>query len=128
MVLGDDFDGEMVFKDIDVGVGADSLYQALLYLETGVVGVMEDAELRVSPFAVEVKRAVILLVEVHPPLDELPDLAGGLLDDHLHGCRVADPVACHHRVVDMLVEVVDLEVGHRGHSPLGQGGVGFFEI
>ncbi len=128
VVLGDDFDGEMVLVDVDVRVGADGLDQAALDFEAGVVGVVQDAELRVASLAVEVERAVGLAVEVHAPFKELAYLAGSAGHDFFYRRGVGEPVAGDHRVADMLLEVVNLEVRHRRHSPLGQGGVGLFEL
>ncbi len=60
----------MIFKYRDGGAGADAAYKALLDLKAGIVGVMEDAELRVAALAVEVEasRAVGVAVEVDPPV------------------------------------------------------------
>lgn len=127
MVLGDDLYGEMVFVYVDGGIGLNRLDEAFLDLEAGVVGMMEDAELRVSPLAVEVEGAVILAVEVHAPLYQLTDLLGSSGDHLPHRLGVGKEVAGNHRVVDMLVEVVDQEVGHRRHTPLCQRRVRLFE-
>ncbi len=127
VVLGDDFDGEVVFVDVDVGVGADGFDERVLYLEAGVVGVVEYAKLGVSAFAVEVEGAVIVFVEVYAPAYEFVDLRGSVAHDFLDGLRVAEPVAGHHCVVDMFVEVVDLEVGDGCYAALCEGGVGFVE-
>lgn len=127
MVLGDDFHSEVVFVDVDIWVLLHSLYQALLNLETGVVGMVEDTEFGVAAFAVEVECAVGLAVEVDSPLEELTDLGGSLTHHFLHGLGVGNPVAGNHCVVDMLFEVVDGEVGDRSHSSLRQGGVGLMK-
>ncbi len=74
MVLGDDLDGEMILKDVDIGVGLHGLDETLLNLIAGVVGVVKNPELAVSTLAVEVKGAIFLLIEVHAPLYELFDL------------------------------------------------------
>ena len=74
MVLGDDFDGEMFLKDGDVGVLSDGLDEAVLDFGTGVVLVMEDAELGVTAFAVQVEFAFFVFIEVYTPFDELLDL------------------------------------------------------
>ena len=83
-----------------------------------VVGVVEDAELAVAALAVEVELTVVVLVEVHAPFHEVCDALGRVLHHLLHGGGVADEVAGHHRVVDMLVEVIYLEVGDRCHAAL----------
>ena len=127
MVLGDYLDCEVVVEYVDVGVGAYGLDEAFLDFKTGVVGVVEDAEFRVATLAVEVKRAVVLFVEVHAPANQLAYLVGGALHHLLDGGGIGQPVAGHHGVVDVFVEVVYGEVCHRCHAALGQGGVGLFE-
>ena len=117
----------MVLVDVDVLMGAHGADKAFLDLEAGVVGMMEDAELGVPPFAVQVERAVGAAVEVHPPLHQLADLAGRFGDDLAHRLGVGEEVARHHSVVDMFVEIIDLQVGYGGHAPLRQGGVGLVE-
>ncbi len=126
-MLGDDLDGKMMFEDVDVGVRPDSLDERFLDLESGVVGMVEDAELRVAAFAVEVEAAVFLLVEVNAPVDKLTYLSGSLGDNLSDSLRIAEPVAGYHCVVDVFLEIVYFEVGDRSHSALGEGRVGFIE-
>ena len=40
VMLGDDFDGKMVFLDLDVGTGFHGLHQSALNLSTGIVGMV----------------------------------------------------------------------------------------
>jgi len=44
VMLGDDFDGEVVFLHLDVGTGSYGLHQSALNLGTGIVGMVQDAE------------------------------------------------------------------------------------
>ena len=88
VVLGDDFDGEVMLEDVDVGVVAHSLHEPALNLEAGVVGMVEDAELGVAALAVEVKAAVLVAVELHAPAEQVADAVGGALHHLLHGHRV----------------------------------------
>ena len=60
----------------------------------------------------KVKRSVGILVEIDAPANELPDLPGGALDDLIDRLGVAQPVARDHRIVDMFVEIIDLQIGH----------------
>ena len=125
VVLGDDFDGEMMLIHIYVGMVTHAVYEAFLYLETGVVGMVEDAELAVAALAVKVKCAVVLAVKLHTVVYQklyLLGCAGDYLPDRF---GVAQPVAGYHCVLDMFVEVVHAEVGDRCHSALSQGCVGF---
>ena len=128
VVLRQYLDGEVVVQHFDVRVGLHGAYQGRLYLCSRVVGVVQDAELRVSALAVQVEVAVLLAVELHAPLHHLAYLLGAALDHEFHGLRVAQPVACHHRVVDMLVEVVEFEVRDGGHAALCKVGVGLFQF
>lgn len=97
-----------------------------LYFGSRVVLVVQDAELRVSAFLVQVECSVFLLVEVHTPVDELLDLCGRVAHHLLHGGAVADPVARYHGVFDVLLEIVHGQVGYRGDASLCKIGVGLF--
>ena len=127
VVLGDDFDGEMVFEYRDVGVLFHRIDEAGLYLGPGIVFVVQDTELGVAALPMEVKLTVLFLVKLHAPLDELPDLTGSFAHHLLHSLPVAYPVAGNHRVFDMLLEVVNGHIGHRGDASLCKIGVGLFE-
>ncbi len=127
MVLGDDLDCEMIFVDVDVRISLDGLYEALLNLEAGIVGMMKNTEFAVSALAVEVVVAILILVEVHAPAYELAYLLGSAFHHLFHGLRVAEPVAGHHGVVDMFVEIVNLKIGHRGNAALGKRRIGLVE-
>ena len=127
MVLGDYLDGKVVFIHVDVGVILNRLHQRLLNFVAGVVGMVQNAELRVPALAVQVVGAVGLLVKLNAPLHQLLDLAWSLCHHLAHGSGVAEPVASHHGVVYVLVEVVDEHVGHRSHTALRQVGVGLIE-
>ena len=125
VVLGKNFDGEMMFKDIDILVLTHSLDEACLNLGAGVVGMVKDTKLRVSPLAVEVKLAILVLVEIDTPLDEFFHTVGATFDHHLDGSRVAEPVAGDEGVLDVFCEIIGLEVGHTCHATLSEVGVGF---
>ena len=127
MVLGDDFDGEVVLLDGDVRVVAHCLHQSALYLGTGVVGMVEDAELRVPALTMQVELTVTLLVEVNAPVDELTYLFRCLAHHLFYGLTVGDVVARDHGVLDVLVEVVELEVGDRCYATLCERGIGLVE-
>ena len=112
MVLGDDFHSEVILLDVNIGTIPHGLHQTALNLGTRVVGVVQDAELRVSALAVQVERPVLLAVEVDTPLHQLLNLVGGHANHLLHGLGVADEVARNHGVLDVFVEVVDSQIGH----------------
>ncbi len=127
VVLSDNLDCEAVVVDIDILVGADAGHEALLYLSTGVVGVVKDAEFGVAALAVEVEGAVLLLVEIDTPVNQLTDLLRSVADNLLDGGGIREPVAGNHGVVNMLVEVVDFEVCNRCHSTLSEVCISLFE-
>ena len=127
VMLSDDLHGEVMLEDLDVGVALHLLYQAELNLGAGVVGVVKDAEFRVATLAVQVVGAVGLAVEVYTLSHEEVNPFGGMAHHLGHCLRIREPVAGHHRVVDMFVEVVDFKIRHTRHSTLGQIGVGLFE-
>ena len=120
MVLGDNLHGEVVLLDLDIGMVAHSLHQSALDLCARIVGMMQDTELRVSAFSVQVEVAILLFVEVDAPVHELSDLLRSVSDHLLHCFAVADIVACYQGVGNMLVEVVHLHIGHRGDTALGK--------
>ena len=88
---------------------------------------MQDAELAVTALAVQVKVAFLVLVEVHAPVDKCIDLLRGIGDNLLYRFGVAEPVAGNHRVVDMLLKVIDLKIGDTCHATLCEVGVGLIK-
>ena len=127
VVLRDDFHGKVIFEQRNIRVAAHCFNQAALYLEAGVIGMVEDTELGVSAFAMQVKLPVFFLIEIHAPLHE-PAYAFRRAFYHLlHGAAVADIVARNKRVFDVLLEIVYFEVGHGGDAALCLCGVGFFD-
>ena len=105
----------------------DGFDEAALDFETGVVGVVEYAELRVAALAVKVELPVGILVEVDAPLDEAPDAFWSAFDHLFDGARVADVVARDEGVADVFFKVVHFEVCHRGNASLCFGRVGFVQ-
>ena len=126
MVLGDDFHGEMVLKHIDEGVVSHGFHQSALYLCACIVGMVQDTKLRVPAFAMEVESAFGIAVEVHAPVDQLFYLSGSVLHHLLYGARVGQPIARDHRIVDMLLEIIYLQVRYGRNAALCFGGIGFF--
>ena len=106
VVLRDDLDSEVVLQYGDALVGPHGANQALLNLMPRVVGMVQDTELRVTALAMKVELAVLVAIEIHAPLHQVGDAFRRVLHHLLHSCRVGNEVARHHRVVDMLVEVI----------------------
>ena len=128
VVLRDNLHGEVVLLHLDVGTCPDGSHQSALYLGSCVVGVVEDAELRVTSLAVEVEIAVLVFVEVDTPPHQFLDLLRGIPDHLLHSLAVADIVAGNHRVFDVFLEIVYGEIGHRGDTTLRKTRVGLVEL
>ena len=126
-MLRDDLHGIVILQHLDVGMAAHRFHQTALDLEARVVGVVKDAKLAVAALAVEVKRAVFLLVKVHTPAQQVADAVRTALDHLLHSSGVADVVAGYHRVLDVLLEVVHLQIGDRSDAALSLGRVGLVE-
>ena len=112
VVLRDYLHGEVVLLHVDVGACTHRSHKAALYLGTSVVGVVQDAELGVSALAVQVELAILFAVEVHAPLYELGNLLRRVAHHLLYGTAVADEVARYHRVLYVLVEIVDCKISH----------------
>ena len=70
-MLRDDFYGKSILHNVDVRMTLDGAYQAFLNLRSRIVGMVEYAKFRVPTFAVQVEIAVLFLVEVYAPVDEL---------------------------------------------------------
>ena len=127
MMLCKDFNGKLVFNHRDIGMPLYGFNQAVLDFRSRIVFVMKDAELRVSPFAVQVKFAFLILVEVYAPLDQFFNLRGSFAHYLLHCGTVTDPVSGNHRVFNVFVEIVYQQVGDGRHSPLCEVRIGLFQ-
>ena len=128
VVLRENFHRKMVLIHIDLRMSLDGLDERHLDFVTRVVGMMQDAELAVSTLAVQVILTLLVLVEVYAPVHEFPNLSGSLGNDLLHRIGVAEPVTGNHRVVDVLVKVIHLQVGHCSHTALREVGVRLFHL
>ena len=107
MVLGDEVDGELVFFQLDIGVVVDCLQESAFDFGTGIILVVQDAELGVSALTVEVEAvAGTAFVEVYAILDKFADAVGCFADGHFHHLAVADAVARDEGVLDVFVETV----------------------
>ena len=122
MVLSDDIYGKLVFLQFDIGMPVYGFKQAAFNLGTGIILVVEDAELGMAALAVKVETvARTAHVEIDAILHQLLDSVGGFADGHLHNLAVANAIACHQSVLNMLVETVAV-VHHSGYSALGIAG------
>ena len=127
MVLGDDFHGEVVFQNRDVRMAAYGFHQSALDFKTCVVSMVQDAEFRMSAFAVQVEVPLFVFVEVYAPFHKVSYALRCVFHYLFHGCRVADEIPCNHGVFDMFLEVVHFHVGHGSYSSLCLGRVGLFQ-
>ena len=127
MMLRYNLHGKVVFLYLYIGIAAHGVHQSALYLGSGIVGMVQYAELRVPAFTVQVERTVGLTVEVHSPLHQFGYLSGSVSHHLFHCTAVAYVVAGNHRVFDVLVEIVDFCVCHRGNASLCKICVGLIE-
>ena len=81
-----------------------------------------------SALAVQVEVAIGLAVEIDAPLHELLDLLGGIAHNELNGLGVREPVASYHRVVNVLVKIINGKVCDRRYTTLSQVGVRFLKF
>ena len=127
MVLRNDLHGKMILQHLDIGVVAYRFHQSALDLETGIIRMVKNAELRMSSLAVEIEGSVLFLVEINAPVDEFLNASGGIAYHLLHCRRVAQPVAGYHRVMDMFVEIIHQQVGDGGDASLRLGCIRFVQ-
>ena len=69
VVLRDDLYCKMVLQYLNMGVLPNGFHQSALDLKTGIIGMVQDTELGVTAFAVQVKLSVFFLIEVNAPVD-----------------------------------------------------------
>ena len=74
MVLSQNFNGKVMFKNFDFGMRFYLTYKAFLNLKTGVILVMKNAMLRVSTLTMKVEKTVLILIKVHAPVEQLLNL------------------------------------------------------
>ena len=121
-------DSEVSFIYVDVLVGFHGLYEALLYFGTGIVFMMQNTKFGVAPFAMQIKVAVFVFVEVYTPVNKSFYLLRRAFDHLFHSLSVAKEVARYHGVFDMLVKIVYFEIGHGSHATLREVSVGVFKV
>ena len=112
MMLCDYLHGKVVFQHFDIRMVAHSLHQSALYLRPCVVGMVQDAKLRMSAFAVQVELSRLVAVEIHTPVHKFHNLLRRIAHHLLHSFAIAYPVARNHGVLNMLVEIVNKHVRH----------------
>ena len=102
-------------------------HQSALNFEPGIVGMMKNAEVAVSAFAVQVVLPIFVLIKLHAPLHKRFDGIGCIAHNVFHGGQVRNVVAGNHRVVDVLFKIVYVKVGYGRHSALRFGRVSFVQ-
>ena len=120
MMLSDDLDCKMILENSDVRVLFDGSDERSLYLRPRIILVMEDTELGMSPFLMQIKLPVRILVELHAPFDQLLDLPGRFAHYLFHGSPVAEPVAGYHGILNVFLEIIDLQIRNRSDTPLSE--------
>ena len=127
MVLCDNLHSEMVFLDINIRIIAHSLHQSTLNLCTRIVSMVQNAELRVPAFTMQVEVAILLAVEVDTPLHQLLDLLRSHANHLLYSLTIGDIVARNHRVLNVLFEVVYSQIGDRSDTSLCKRRIGLVQ-
>ena len=127
MVLRDNLHGEMVLFHLDIGIIANGLHQSALNLCSCVVGMVQNAELRMAALTMKVELTVVLTVDVDAPFHQFLNLRWSIAYNLFDGSTVADIVTGYHRVFDVFVEIVQFKISHTGHTALGKRRVGFVQ-
>ena len=102
VVLGDEFEREMVLEDFDVGVLRDSGQKRPLHLAPGRIGGVDDAVVRVAALTPEVQRAVFL-GKSGPHRHQLAHPLRPLAHHNLDGLAVTQPGSGNQGVLDVLL-------------------------
>ena len=115
VVLGNDFYREEICEYGDIGM---LFYGFVLYFRACIVFVVQDAELRMSAFFMQVEFPVVFFVKVYPPFDEFIDLLRSVAHHLFHSFAVAYPVSGNHGVFNVLIEIIYRQVGDGSDSAL----------
>lgn len=119
MMLGNDFYRIVICKYGNIGVSFYRFYQASLYFSSCIVFVVQDAELGMSSFFVEVEFSIFFLSKSTPHLS-VPGFVQVLLALLFYSRAVTDPIAGNHRVFNVFLEIVYFQVGNRCYTSLGK--------
>ncbi len=108
----------MILLDINIGMVTHSLHESTLYLCSCVIGMVKNAEFRVTALTVQVKSSVFFLVEVHTPVHKFHNLLRSITHHLLHCLAIGDIVTCDNRVGNMLIKSVEFHIRHTCHTAL----------
>jgi len=114
---------DAVVEQLDVGMPLCRLQQLGADFQSGGVLGMQNAAFAVAAFAPELKLAVLFLVKVHTPAEQLADGLRCLCDNGAHGGFIAEPGTGIQRVGDVFFKAV-IFIHHRCDATLGFGGAG----
>ena len=126
-MLCQDFNGKLVLNHFDVRMPLYGFDQAVLNFCSRIIFMVKNAEFGMPSFAVQVKFAFLVFVEVYPPLDKFFNLRRRFAHYFFYCFTVTDPVSCNHRVFNVFVEIIYQKVGDRRHPSLGEVRIGFFQ-
>ena len=127
MMLGNDFYRIVICKYGNIGMGFYRFYQASLYFSSCIVFVVQDAELGMSSFFVEVEFSIFFFIKIHSPFYQFLDLCRCFSHYFFYSRAVTDPIAGNHRVFNVFLEIVYFQVGNRCYTSLSKIGIGFFQ-
>ena len=118
MVLSDDLNGKMILQNSDKRIISDCFHQSALNLGTGVVGMVQDAELGMTTLTMQIELTISFLVKINAPMNQLLDLLRRILHHLLYGLRITEPITGYHSVVNMLLKIIHLQIGNTGYATL----------
>ena len=123
MMLGYNLDGKVIFENFYILVGTNGVHQSALNLRTCIIGMMKNTKFRMSSLAMQIELSVFFLVEMYSPLNQLSNLRRCILHYLLDGSPVANVIASHHCVFNMLFKIIYQKICYRSNASLRLGGV-----
>ena len=118
VVLGDQINREMIFKDFDIRMALDFAEQCPFNFSTGLVLVMKDAEFGMAAFLMQIEPAGFFLVKFNTPFHQFLDSFSRFGYGNPDNFRVAQVITGIDRIKDMLGISVG-GVHHSGNASLG---------
>ena len=92
-----------------------------------IVFVVQDTELGMASFFVEVEFSILFFIKIHSPFYQFLDLCRCFSHYFFYSRAVTDPIAGNHRVFNVFLEIVYFQVGNRCYTSLSKIGIGFFQ-
>ena len=106
MVLRNNFHSKMMLQHVYKRICAYGGHKSTLNLCTRIIGMVENAELRMSSFTMQVKRAILFLIEINAPIYQFLYPSRSIFYYLFYGRRITQPITGHHRVMDMFLKII----------------------